>query len=86
LKEQLLKLDAWIINNERAFLLDGVKKISTGVWNYFLEILPDLMGYGTLVAGGAIIIGSMVGRGGLMKPLGFFAGSLIVATVILGHN
>lgn len=86
MKELLLKLDAWIIDNERALLLKGAKKISNGVWDYFLEVLPDLMGYGTLLAGGAIIIGSMIGKGGLMKPLGFFAGTLIVATVILGHN
>jgi len=53
------------------------------VWHWFVESIPDLAGYGTMAAGGFIILGSMVGRGGIAKPLAKLAAGLIVAVCIL---
>lgn len=65
---------------------NGFKSVASGAWNWFLGVLPDLVGYGTLVAGGAIIIGSLIGNGGMMKPLSIYAGCVIVAVCILTSN
>ena len=46
--------------------------------------LPDIMGYGALLTAACIIIGAMVRKGGMMKPLAYFAGALIIAVCILG--
>ncbi|MGE6488483.1 hypothetical protein [Paenisporosarcina sp. NPDC076898] len=59
------------------------KNVASGAWNWFVEVLPDVMGYGALLAAGAIVLGSMVGSGGMMKPLAIYAGGLIVAVCIL---
>lgn len=63
--------------------VDLATDIGRNVWEWFVHSIPDLAGYGTMAAGGAIILGSMVGRGGLMKPLAYLAGGLIVAVCIL---
>jgi hypothetical protein len=56
-------------------------------WNSILtwcvNSLPDMMGYGALVAAVCIILGSMIGSGGMIKPLALYAGILIIAVLIL---
>lgn len=88
--EGILEFDAWIRKNEIEFILKPIgnffKDLGVVSWQWFVENLPDIMGYGGLVAGGAIIIGAMVGKGGMIKPLAIYAGGLIAATLILGSN
>ena len=62
---------------------EGIKTIASGGWNWFLGVLPDIIGYSTYVAGGAIILGALVGSGGMMKPLSIYAGIVIVAVCLL---
>ena len=57
---------------------------ATTLWDWFLYVLPDLMGYGAILAAVGIILGAMIGKGGMMKPLSIYAGVLIVVVVILG--
>lgn len=54
------------------------------LWDLFVTYLPDIMGYGAVLAGITIILGAMVGRGGMIKPLAIYAAGLILALCILG--
>lgn len=60
-----------------------IKNIGSASWNWFVDSLPDIVGYCTLVAGGTIILSSMVGSGGIMKPIAVYAGLVIIAISIL---
>ncbi|QFR56259.1 hypothetical protein PPK15_gp46 [Bacillus phage 000TH010] len=62
----------------------GVEGMFSNLWHWFLMNLPDIMGYSAILAGICIILGSMIGRGGMFKPLAYFAGALILALCILG--
>jgi len=53
------------------------------VGHWFISALPDIMGYSAMAAAVFIIISSMTGKG-MMKPLGWLAGGLIIAVCILG--
>ncbi|MHC8516756.1 hypothetical protein [Sporosarcina sp. ITBMC105] len=57
--------------------------VGTAAWDWFVVSLPDIIGYSTLVAGACVIVGSMVGRGGILKPMGVLAGGTIAALCIL---
>ncbi|CAA66529.1 unnamed protein product [Bacillus phage SPP1] len=52
--------------------------------HWFIMNLPDIIGYGAILSGVLIILGSMIGRGGMFKPLAYFAGAFILALCILG--
>lgn len=52
-------------------------------WNWFIEYLPDMVGYGTMATGAFIILGSMVDKGGLMKPLSYYTCGLVASLCIL---
>lgn len=75
--------------------LNTVDKVTHPVGNWFqtqathlghwiVENIPDLMGYGAILAGAIIILGAMFGRGGMYKPLAVYAGSLILAVLLRG--
>lgn len=68
--------------NIRTFLAETGRT----VWDWFLQTIPDLVGYGTIAAGALVMLGSMVGRGGLLKPLGYLAGGVVLAVCILEAN
>ncbi|WP_082197385.1 M23 family metallopeptidase [Rossellomorea vietnamensis] len=53
------------------------------VWTWFIHALPDIIGYTTIGAGIFIILGSMIGKGGMIKPLAFWSGLVIAAICIL---
>lgn len=77
-----------VVGAENHFIVGPVIKIfhdlGVAFWDWFIINLPDIMGYGAVLAGISIILGSMFGRGGMMKPLAIFAGALIIAVCILG--
>jgi hypothetical protein len=56
--------------------------IDLGHW--FVANLPDIMGYGAILAGVCIVLGGMIGKGGAIKPLAIYAGLLILSLCILG--
>lgn len=86
--EKVNNFSDWVINTETNLIFKPIGEFighslsHLGVW--FIENLPDIMGYGTMVAGVFCIIGAMTGKGGMMKPLGWLAGGLIAAICILG--
>jgi hypothetical protein len=74
---------------------DVIETVSNPVWaffkaqlidlgHWFVGNLPDIMGYGAILAGVFIILGGMFGKGGSLKPAGVYAGLLIVSICILG--
>lgn len=76
-----------VIEKENYMLLQPflgmLKELCRELWTWFLANLPDLMGYGTILAGAIIIIGAMIGKGGLLKSLAIYAGGLILSICIL---
>lgn len=52
------------------------------MWHWFVANIPEIMGYGTLMAAAFIIIGAMIGKGGMIKPLSIYAAGLIAAILI----
>ena len=89
------KYDRWVIETEKEYiykpvaksiannLRDGLTNIGVGIWNWFVSILPDLIGFGAVATGAFVILSSMGGRG-VVKPLGIFSGITILAVCILG--
>jgi hypothetical protein len=55
--------------------------IDLGQW--IVNNIPEIMGYGAVLAGICIILGSMAGKG-MMKPLAIYAGMLIIAVLLRG--
>lgn len=78
----------WLIGKEMDLVIKPAQHtlhdILISCWDWFVFNLPDIMGYTTIGAGIFIILGSMIGKGGMMKPLGWYTGALILATCILG--
>lgn len=65
-------------------LLGLLGELFTDLGRWFIVNLPDIMGYTTIGAGIFIVLGAMVGKGGIMKPLAYWFGALILAVCILG--
>ncbi|WP_106494844.1 hypothetical protein [Lentibacillus sp. Marseille-P4043] len=57
---------------------------ATVIWDFLITFLPDIMGYGTMLAGALMILGAMTGKGGMMKVLAIYAGFMIFGLCILG--
>ena len=78
----------WVVQSEidmifkpiLSLLAEGLSEL--GHW--IVLNLPDIMGYGTLLAGAWCMVGALAGKGGMMRPLGILAGGLIIAVCILG--
>lgn len=70
-----------ILNPTWAWIKDQL--IDLGHW--IVTNLPDLMGYGAVLAGALIILGSMTGKG-IMKPIAYYAGSFFVSVIILSSK
>ncbi len=65
-------------------LLDGIIWTAVNAWQWFVQNLPDIMGYSAFLTAICIIICSALGRGGIIKPLALYAFSLIISVCILG--
>lgn len=61
-------------------IMDGL----THLGHWFVFNLPDIMGYGTVLAGISIIVGAAIGKGGMIKPLSIYAITMIIVICILG--
>lgn len=62
-----------------------LKECGLFLWDWFVFMLPDIMGYGTILAGVCIMVGAAVGKGGMIKPLAWYGIALILAICILGN-
>ena len=62
-----------------------IAEVGLNLWDdWFFQMIPDLAGYGTLLAGGWMMIGSMFSDGAIGKALGLLSAGLIVSVCILG--
>ena len=62
-----------------------IAEVGLNLWDdWFIQMIPDLAGYGTLLAGGWMMIGSMFSDGAIGKALGLLSAGLIVSVCILG--
>ncbi|WP_096201870.1 M23 family metallopeptidase [Bacillus sp. FJAT-45350] len=64
-------------------LIEGVATITANTWNWFIFYLPDFLGYGAVFTGICIILGSMLGKGGMIKPLAIYFATWIIGLSIL---
>lgn len=67
-----------------SWIQSEIHTVSLDMWNWFILNLPDIVGYLTITAGVGIILSAMIGRGGMMKVLGWYAGIVILVICILG--
>lgn len=80
----------YIIEPVNNYFLDKVGEFvvetSKDAWTWFVDALPDIAGFGVYAAGAFIMISPLVTRGGMLKPLAYLAGGLIVTVCILATN
>jgi murein DD-endopeptidase MepM/ murein hydrolase activator NlpD len=78
----------WVVGKEVDLILKPLQQaLHDGLlatWDWFVASLPDIMGYGTVMAGVCIILSAMAGKG-IVKPAGWFGGALIIAVSILTY-
>jgi murein DD-endopeptidase MepM/ murein hydrolase activator NlpD len=76
----------WFVGKEVEYIVkpvsEGFHDLMIGTWKWFVYNLPDFMGFATIGAGAFIIIGSMLGKGSMLKTIAVYSGMLIVATLI----
>lgn len=76
--------------------LDGVDKVVHPVGNWFenmaaqfghwvFDHIPEIMGYGAILAAICIILGAAAGKGGMIKPLLLYGIALITAAIVRGQ-
>lgn len=82
-------IDRWVEDLDRKLNLqiknsisEMVTRVFEATHEWFIGVLPDLVGYGTLATGAAVIGYSLAGQG-MMKPLGIYSCVLIVSLCIL---
>lgn len=77
----------WFIGKEYEFFVKPSieAEVSRGSvwWDWIYNAIPDLMGYGALLAGALVILSAMAGKG-ILKPMGIYCGALIVAALVRG--
>jgi hypothetical protein len=77
----------WVVSKEIELFIkpfvEFMQGLATTFWHWFIKVLPDLMGYGAIIAGICIILSAMIGRGGLLKPLAVYFAALVIAICIL---
>lgn len=85
--EKFNQFSDWAISKEVELVLAPLgaflKAAAISAWHWFIVNLPTIMMYSTVAAGILIILSAMAGRG-VIKPLGWYMGALIIATCILG--
>lgn len=55
----------------------------TELGQLIIDLIPDLLAYGAILAGICIIVGAMVGSGNMMKAIAIYGGFLIIGICIL---
>lgn len=63
-----------------------LKEAGTDLWVWFVDVLPDIAGYGVYAAGFFVMLSPLVTSSGMMKPLSYLAGGLILTVCILMTN
>lgn len=63
-----------------------VKETGSDLWVWFVDVLPDIAGYGVFAAGAIIMLSPLITKSGMIKPLSYLAGGLILTVCILMTN
>lgn len=63
-----------------------LKEIGTDLWVWFVDVLPDIAGYGVFATGAIVMLSPLVSSSGMFKPLAVMVGGLIVTVCILATN
>lgn len=77
--QQLFEYGKEIVKEQFGIFLSNMAELGM---QFLVNILPNVMGFGALLTGGLAIISSMAGKG-VGKPMGIYAGLLIVSVSIL---
>lgn len=77
--KQLFEFGKEIVREQFSLFLSNMADLSM---EFLINILPNVMGFGALLTGGLAIVSSMAGKG-VGKPMGIYAGLLIVSVSIL---
>jgi murein DD-endopeptidase MepM/ murein hydrolase activator NlpD len=56
----------------------------TNLGHWIVANLPDIMGYGAIIAAVCIIFGAAMGKGGMIKPLLLYGIALVIAALVRG--
>lgn len=72
----------WVMNPIKQSVGGWLKDTAIDLGHWIFNNIPDIMGYGALLAAVCIILGSMIGKGGMIKPLAVYAGTLIIAVLL----
>lgn len=59
------------------------KELAIDTFKWMITILPDFVGYSTLVAGVLVMLSTIAGKG-MLKPLGIYCSLLIFSICMLG--
>jgi Na+-translocating ferredoxin:NAD+ oxidoreductase RnfE subunit len=77
----------WLAEKNAEVVLDMfigfLNGFGAALWRFFLHNLPDIMGYGAMFAGAAMILCAMFSKNGMMRPLSYYSAALILAICIL---
>lgn len=61
------------------------ESLATQLGHWIVNNIPEIMGYGAILAAVCIVLGSMIGKGGMIKPLAVYTGTLIIAVLLRSH-
>lgn len=82
-------INKWIEEADRKLIAhikesatETVTSVISTSWDWFVGVLPDLIGYSTLVTGAAVIVCTAAGQG-MIKPLGVYSCVLIASLCVL---
>lgn len=59
-----------------------LRELAVDTLNWISTMLPDAVGYATIATGALVILSGMAGKG-MIKPLGAYAGLLILSVCTL---
>lgn len=87
LMDHMNRFSDWLVGKEIEFIVKPFVNFLEGMtitfWHWFIQVLPDLIGYSAIACGIFMILSAMTGKSGMMKPLGIFAALFIIAVCIL---
>jgi hypothetical protein len=87
LMDKINEFSDWFIGKEIELIFAPMgaflKGTAIAFWQWFIKVLPDLIGYSAIACGIFMILCAMTGKSGMLKPLGIFTGLFIVAVCIL---
>lgn len=81
----------WSYDIEKKYLFEpmgegavnALKPVGASLWEWFIYVLPNMVGLGAIASGVMIIVGSMSGTTAMMRPLTYLGSGIITAICVL---